>query len=210
MKVRTGRSLVLVLIAAVALVVSGISVAGAAPATSGSAEADAAGHKPGPRGPRGKRGKRGPRGPQGPVGPQGPIGPQGPKGDPGPQGPAGLARAILSRQTSGATPVDVLSESGLRIVSDCVANAASARSNADDSIINVFGVATGDTEFNNNDTNFDTNDFVSLVPPGVTGGGSLVYNTKGATVITFTYQVAFGTSQPGGDCVLAGTIQSTG
>jgi len=111
---------------------------------------------------------------------------------------------ILDRSDTGTALHDVLNENGLRIQADCIGNVASARSTADNGIVNVSGVAAGNIAFNNNDPDFDVNDFVSLVPPAVTGGGTLSFASAAGAVETFTYQVAFGTAQ--GDCVLSGTL----
>ena len=70
------RSLIAVLLSAVAVLIIGSSVAQAS--------------NRGPRGPRGPRGFVGAIGPIGPVGPAGPAGPLGPQGPAGPQGPPGL------------------------------------------------------------------------------------------------------------------------
>lgn len=70
------RSILAVLLSAVAVLIIGSSVAQAS--------------QRGPKGPRGPRGFVGAIGPIGPVGPAGPAGPLGPQGPAGPQGPPGL------------------------------------------------------------------------------------------------------------------------
>jgi hypothetical protein len=72
------RSLIAVLLSAVAVLIIGSSVA----------QASQRGPR-GPRGPRGFVGAIGPIGPTGPAGPAGPLGPQGPGGPAGPAGPQG-------------------------------------------------------------------------------------------------------------------------
>ena len=117
------RSILAVLLSAVAVLIIGSSVA----------QASQRGPK-GPRGPRGFVGAIGPIGPVGPAGPAGPLGPQGPAGpqgtpgltgSTGPQGPAGPGGNNASQflfkgdVNTASTTVDTFD--GVKLLASCSA-----------------------------------------------------------------------------------------
>ena len=118
------RSILAVLLSAVAVLIIGSSVAQAS--------------QRGPKGPRGPRGfvgaigpigPVGPAGPAGPLGPAGPQGPQGPKGDTGltgstgPQGPAGPggnnAKEFTFKADVNTGSTDVADLDGVKLLASC-------------------------------------------------------------------------------------------
>jgi hypothetical protein len=112
------RSILAVLLCAVAALVIGSSVA------------QAASHgQRGPRGPRGFMGligpigPAGPAGPAGPLGPLGPIGPAGPAGPEGPMGPAGPggnnASQFLFKADVNTGSTTVATFDGVKLLASC-------------------------------------------------------------------------------------------
>ena len=113
------RSILAVLVSAMAVLLIGSSVA----------QANGQRGKPGPRGPRGFVGAIGPIGPVGPAGPAGPLGPQGPQGPPGltgstgPQGPAGPggnnAKQFTFKGDVNTASTDISDLDGVKLLASC-------------------------------------------------------------------------------------------
>jgi hypothetical protein len=158
------------------------------------------------RGPRGPRGYRGRRGFTGPMGPTGPAGKDGAAGAPG------ATKALYRAAADSAALQTFFTGQGFVLEAACNPFQARIRSTANDAQLVVSGLdqRTPPTPFAGRDSDFDTNDAVSLYPGGLPAktaatGTLVVTNTAGA-VATYVYAIDFDSVV--GACVVGGTISA--
>jgi Collagen triple helix repeat (20 copies) len=212
-------ALVALLLAAVAVAVSGGS-AGSASA----GRAPEAKKKPKPRvirGPRGRRGPVGPRGLPGAPGPQGPAGLQGPPGAPGvpglagpagPPGPPGPGVQRISFDVPAGTPeTQIVNLGGLVLKGGCSAGGdlsleASSTTNNARARASVIAAGTPDSVGFDEDDDLDSTDGFDFVGAADDDAvGSLVYRSPtGASVVTVDFLVEQYSVGGAARCLIAG------
>jgi hypothetical protein len=195
MKVRIGRSTLLVLVACVSLLVAGFATAGARP--SGKASAKAKSSKRGPRGKRGKTGKRGPAGPKGPT------------GDPGVVGPAAVGGAKIFFRVSGSTPFGTIyDKQSFQLDAACTGGLPElrAKTSADNNGFKAAGIGIGSTVGYVEDDDLDIGDLDTIAPGPLTNDSNqITFSSLNFLGGVSTGVLAVEQAPQGFDCSVTGT-----
>jgi hypothetical protein len=199
MKVRFGRSIVLVLVACFALVAGGASTASAKLSKSEKKEVKKIAKKY-----AGKDGQDGARGPAGPAGPAGATGATGPAGPAGGAAPFKFVAIGNTGNQTIATFQGAVAESGC---SGGTFNQARLRGTAENNGAEVLNLRTGVFAF---DPDLDTGQSITLTPGNADDQfGMTIISANAAQVAEAHYSAYDGAGIAGQyDCAIFGTVST--